>query len=143
MVLLFLLSKIVINVAGNTIQNVFYTCIRFLGRVLFDTDESKKLARRNSKMNKRINHFIHKIFFVLFVVTMILLVLVTAGICFEFGSMIGSAGRAIEKHNNCTFYNLDDNVTHLPQCTEVISGTLKPYLYLFHNAAPTFKSRKK
>jgi hypothetical protein len=125
------------------ILRVFYTSIRFLGRLLFDIEDKNKEPRRNSRINKKINHFIHKIFFVLFLITMILLVVVTAGIFFEFGSIIGSAGRAIEKHNNCTFYNLEDNSTDMPQCTDVITGTLKPYLYVIPKIGPTFRSRRK
>ena len=64
-----------------------------------------------------------------------LMVVVIAGIFFEFSSIVGSAGKAIEKYNNCTFYDLEAEANHIEQCTEVITGTLKPYL-------PTIQEQK-
>ncbi len=69
----------------------------------------------------------HKAFAIIFILGLIIIAIFVAGIIFELSGMISSAGRAIEKYNNCTFYSLS-NDSQIQQCTDVITGTLKPYL---------------
>lgn len=71
------------------------------------------------------------------------MIFVFAGLFFEFSSMVGSAGKTIEKYHNCTFYSLDNDTDSLSQCTETITGSLKSYLYLNSDLDLQFKENTK